>query len=144
MQTRSLTLEQQNWLKVNAFLPVITIVVILAILAAIFICLFTGFTGVPFLPIFIGFAGLILLGVIISTVMHVYNHFMDLNDGVAQVRTGRLLHKHATSRAPRTFYAEFEGAGTVIVMGDIYEKLEEGQTYKVIFSPRTRRGWQVE
>jgi hypothetical protein len=63
---------------------------------------------------------------------------------VTQVREAQLSRKHHTYQSPKTFYAEFEGVGSVIVMGDVYEKIEEGKTYRVIYSPRTRRGWDVD
>lgn len=144
MQTISLTPEQQNWLKTNTFLPVIFLAVTLAILAGIFACLFTGFAGNP---IFIGFtviAGILVLAVLAATGLHIYNNAMDLKAGVAQVRTAKLIRKYETSRAPRTFYAEFEDVGTVIIMHEIYEKLQDGNVYRVVYSPHTKKGWSVE
>ncbi len=144
MSTRPLTLEQQNWLRVNAYLPVMMILMLIGVLGGIFLCLFINFAESTFVRIFAGLAGLIVVLVLIATGIHSYNNFMDMRDGVAQVRVGRLTGKRETGRAPKTFYAEFENAGSIIVMGDVYEKLEQGQTYKVTFSPRTRRGWEVE
>jgi hypothetical protein len=144
MQTIPLTPEQRNWLKTNTFLPVIFLAVTLAILAGIFACLFTGFAGNP---IFIGFtviAGILVLAVLAATGLHIYNNAMDLKAGVAQVRTAKLIRKHETSRAPRTFYAEFEDVGTVIIMHEIYEKLQNGNVYRVVHSPHTKKGWSVE
>lgn len=144
MSTRPLTLEQQNWLRVNAYLPVMMILMLIGVLGGIFLCLFINFVESTFVRIFAGLAGLIVVLVLIATGIHSYNNFMDMRDGVTQVRVGRLTGKRETGRAPKTFYAEFENAGSIIVMGDVYEKLEQGQTYKVTFSPRTRRGWEVE
>jgi hypothetical protein len=144
MQTIPLSLEQRNWLKTNTFLPVILLAVMLAILAGMFTCLFVGFAGNP---IFIGFTaitGILVLAVIAATGLHIYNNAMDLKDGVAQVRNAKLIRKHETSRAPRTFYAEFEDVGTVIIMYDIYEKLQDGDVYRVVYSPHTKRGWNIE
>lgn len=144
MQTTPLTLEQRNWLKTNTFLPIIFLGVTLAILAGMFACLSVGFAGNP---VFIGFtvvAGILVLAVLAATGLHIYNHAMDLKEGVAQVRTAKLIRKHETSRAPRTFYAEFEDVGTVIVMYEIYEKLQDGNMYRVVYSPHTKRGWSVE
>lgn len=144
MSTRPLTLEQQNWLRVNAYLPVMMILMLIGVLGGIFLCLFINFAESTFVRIFAGLAGLIVVLVLIATGIHSYNNFMDMRDGVTQVRVERLTGKRETGRAPKTFYAEFENAGSIIVMGDVYEKLERGQTYKVTFSPRTRRGWDVE
>jgi hypothetical protein len=144
MQTTPLTVEQRNWLKTNTFLPVIFLGVTLTILAGMFACLSAGFAGNP---IFIGFtviAGILVLAVLAATGLHIYNHAMDLKDGAAQVRTAKLIRKHETSRAPRTFYAEFEDLGTVIVMYEIYEKLQDGNTYRVVYSPHTKRGWSID
>ena len=144
MKTSPLTPEQQNWLKANAILPVVFLVIILVVFGGIFVCLFAGIRGSLFFTIFFAIAGFMIVAVLTAAGMHVYNNFMDLRDGVAQVREGELTRKHHTYRSPKTFYAEFEGVGSVIVMGDVYEKLEEGKTYRVIFSPRTRRGWDVD
>lgn len=144
MSTRPLTLEQQNWLRVNAYLPVMMILMLIGVLGGIFLCLFINFAESTFVRIFAGLSGLIVALVLIATGIHSYNNFMDMRDGVTQVRVGRLIGKRETGRAPKTFYAEFENAGSIIIMGDVYEKLEQGQTYKVTFSPRTRRGWDVE
>lgn len=144
MSTRPLTLEQQNWLRVNAYLPVMMILMLIGVLGGIFLCLFINFAESTFVRIFAGLSGLIVALVLIATGIHSYNNFMDMRDGVTQVRVGRLTGKRETGRAPKTFYAEFENAGSIIVMGDVYEKLEQGQTYRVTFSPRTRRGWDVE
>lgn len=144
MQPIPLTVEQQNWLKTNTYLPVITLAVMLGILAGIFACLMAGFAGNPVFTIFAIIAGLLVLAVLAATGIHIYNNAMDLRDGVAQVRRAKLIRKHETSRAPRTFYAEFEDTGTVIVMYDIYEKLESGNVYQVTYSPRTKKGWSVE
>jgi hypothetical protein len=144
MQTIPLTPEQRNWLKTNTYLPVIFLGVTLLILGSMFACLFVGFAGNP---IFIGFsivAGLIVLAVIAATGLHIYNNAMDLKDGVAQVRTAKLIRKHETSRAPRTFYVEFEDLGSVIVMYEVYEKLQDGNSYRVVYSPHTKRGWSIE
>lgn len=144
MSTRPLTLEQQNWLRVNAYLPVMMILMLIGVLGGIFLCLFINFAESTFVRIFAGLSGLVVALVLIATGIHSYNNFMDMRDGVTQVRVGRLTGKRETGRAPKTFYAEFENAGSIIIMGDVYEKLEQGQTYKVTFSPRTRRGWDVE
>ncbi|MFN8411361.1 MAG: hypothetical protein U0Z26_03135 [Anaerolineales bacterium] len=144
MQTAPLTPEQQNWLRTNTYLPVIVLAIVLLFLVGIFICLFVGLAGNPF---FIGFtilAGILLLAVTAAVGLHIYNHAMDLKDGVAQICTAKLIRKHETSRAPRTFYAEFEEVGSVTVTYEDYEKLENSKLYRVTYSPHTKRGWKIE
>ena len=143
MQTRTLTLEEKNWLRANAVLPTIMIAILLAIIAGIFACLFTGLMGNVIFMIFLAISGLMFLAVLAAVGVHVYNNYMDLRDGVVQVRQAELTRKHHTSRSPKTFYAEFTGIGDVIIMGDVYEKIDEGKTYYVSYSPRTRRGWEL-
>lgn len=144
MQTEPLTPEQQNWLRVNSYFPVVLILSMLVVLGGIFLCLFTSLPDNPLVRIF-GFAsGIIVLFALIATGIHAFNNYMDLRDGVTQIRTGKLIRKRETGRPPKTYYAEFENAGSIIVLGDVYETLEPGQTYRVQFSPRTRRGWKVE
>ena len=144
MKTSPLTPEQQSWLKANALLPVVFLVIILAVFGGIFACLFSGLNGKLFFTAFFAIAGFMIFAVLIAAGIHVYNNFMDLRDGVTQVHEAELMRKHHTYRSPKMFYAEFEGVCSVIVMGDVYEKLEEGKTYRVIYSPRTRRGWDVD
>ncbi|MBK9780704.1 MAG: hypothetical protein IPP55_11740 [Anaerolineales bacterium] len=144
MQTQALTPEQQNWLKTNTIMPTLFVVIILGVFCGIFTCLFTGLKGTLFFTIFTAAASLLIFAVLVAVGMHVYNNLMDLHDGVAQVHTGKLNIKKQTHRSPRTFYAEFDHIGSVTIMGDVYEKLEEGKTYRVTYSPRTRRGWEVD
>ena len=144
MQTKPLTPEQQNWLRLNAILPTLFVIVILGVIGGIFLCLFTGMKGNLFFIIFVSLASFLMFAIFMAVGMHVYNNFMDLRDGMAQVRESRLTRKHHTYRSPKTFYAEFEGIGPITIMGDVYDKLEEGKTYLVIYSPRTKRGWEVD
>ena len=144
MNTKPLTPEQQIWLRANAVLPTVFLFITLVIMGGIFACLFTGMKGNLFFTIFFAAASLLIFAVIVAAGVHVYNNFMDLRDGVAQVREAELIRKHHTHRSPKTFYAEFEGIGSVIVMGDVYKKIEEGKIYRVTYSPRTRRGWDVD
>lgn len=104
----------------------------LAVIGRIFACPFTGMKGNLFFTIFLTVASVLIFAVLVASGVHVYNNFMDLRDSAAQVREAVLTSKHHTHRFPKTFYAEFEGIGSVIVMGDMYEKLDEGKTYRVI------------
>lgn len=144
MQTEPLTPEQQNWLRVNAYFPVVMIFIMLVVLVGIFTCLLVGLPDSFFVRMLALTSGVIVLLVLSAAALHIYNNYMDLRDGVTQIRIGKLTVKRETGRSPKTFHAEFEHAGSVIVTGEIYEALEIGQTYKVKFSPRTRRGWEVE
>lgn len=144
MQTQPLTPEQKNWLRVNSYFPVVMILILMTLLVGIFSCLLISLPDSFFVRILAITSGTILLLVLSAAAMHIYNNYMDLRDGATQVRVGRLIGKRETGRSPKTFYAEFENAGSIIVMGDVYEKLEVDKTYKVTYSPRTRRGWEVE
>lgn len=144
MQTKPLTPEQQGWLRINSCLPVVIIAGLIVVLAGIFLFLLIVLPDNFFVKILASISGLIILLVLIASGIHTYNNYMDLRDGATQVRAGRLIGKRETGRSPKTFYAEFENAGSIIVMGDVYEKLELDKTYKVTYSPRTRRGWEVE
>ena len=144
MQTQPLTPGQQNWLRVNTYFPVTLILGMLGVLGGIFLCFLVNLPDNPMVQLFIYTSGAIILLILAATGMHVYNNYMDLRDGVSQVRIETLSGKRETGRSPKTFYAEFEQAGAIIVMGDVYEKLEIGKTYKVTYSPRTRHGWEVE
>lgn len=143
--TAPLTIEQINWLRVNAIMPVIFVLVIVGGLALLFSCFFGQFLDRPFVKGFAVIGGLLLLAVAAAVALHVRNNWADLRMGVAQVRRARLTGKRASagSRGGYTYYAEFEQVGAVIVMGDIYEPLVVGQTYVVTYSPHTRKGWRV-
>lgn len=144
MQTKPLTPEQQGWLRINSCLPVAIITVLIVMLAGIFLFLLIALPDNFFVKILSFISGLIILFVLVASGIHTYNNYMDLRDGATQVRVDRLMGKRETGRSPKTFYAEFENTGSIIVMGDVYEKLEPGKKYKVAYSPRTRRGWEVE
>ncbi|GAB4496585.1 MAG: hypothetical protein OHK003_02170 [Anaerolineales bacterium] len=144
MQTKPLTPEQQGWLRINSCLPAAIIAGLIIVLAGIFLFLLIALPDNFFVKILTSISGLIIFFVLVASGIHIYNNYMDLRDGTTQVRVGRLMGKRETGRSPKTFYAEFENAGSVIVMGDVYEKLEVNKTYKVTYSPRTRRGWEVE
>jgi hypothetical protein len=143
--TAPLTIEQINWLRVNAVMPVIFVLVIVGGLATLFLCFFSQFLDRPFVKGFVVVGGLLLLAVAAAVALHVRNNWADLRMGVAQVRRARLTGKRASagSRGGYTYYADFEQVGAVIIMGDVYEPLVVGQTYHVTYSPHTRKGWRV-
>ncbi|HYF63436.1 MAG TPA: hypothetical protein VD886_11520 [Herpetosiphonaceae bacterium] len=144
--TAPLTIEQINWLRVNAFGPPIFALAIIGGVALMFSCFFGQLLDRPFVKAFAIVAGLLLLGVLAAVALHVRNTWADLRAGVAQVRVARLADKRASagSSGGRTYYAEFEEVGSVIVMHDIYEPLVVGRLYQVTYSPHTRKGWRVD
>lgn len=143
--TAPLTVEQINWLRVNAIMPPIFALAIIGGIVLLFSCFFGQFLDRPFVKGFAVIAGLLLLGVLAAVALHVRNTWADLRMGVAQVRVARLANKRASasSRGGYTYYAEFEQIGSLIVMHDIYEPLVVGQFYQVAYSPHTRKGWRV-
>lgn len=144
--TRPLTIEQTNWLRVNAYLPPLVLLGVLFVCIASSACLLTTFPGTPFLVGFVAAAGVILLAVAALTLLYAYCNYMDLRDGVAQVRMARLISKrtHKSARNPRRFYVRFEGLDELETLPEIYEKVSEGNAYAVIYSPRSRRCWDAE
>ncbi|HEX2832406.1 MAG TPA: hypothetical protein VHW00_05285 [Thermoanaerobaculia bacterium] len=138
-----LTDEQRMWLRANALLPTVFLLATLLLLAGM-VALIAG----PILPhplgrIFVAVVALLLVGVCIAVAIHVRNNRADLRRGTASVARARLQRKERSGRAPYTFYAVFDGVGRVIVMGDVYERLVEGRTFEVTFSPRTRKAWSI-
>jgi hypothetical protein len=144
MQTQPLTSGQQNWLRVNTYFPVVLLLGMLGVLGGIFLCLLINLPDSLMVRLFVYISGAIILLILAAAGIHVYNNYMDLRDGVAQVRIEKLIGKRTTGRSPKTFYADFENTGAIIVMGEVYEKLELEKTYKVTYSPRTRHGWEVD
>lgn len=142
--TTPLTPEQRAWLKTNTAFPVGVFGVILVGNLLLGACLIKPFLDKPFAKIAIGTGGLLLIGACIAVGLHVWNNSADLRLGVAQIRTARLIKKHATSHAPRTFYAEFEAIGTLIVQNDDYQILTDNAAYHITYSPHIKWAWQVE
>lgn len=142
--TVPLTMEQRNWLRANMVLPLVFLALLLGGIMALGACVIGPVLTHPVVRLGAGVAAALMMGVVGISVMHVRSHWADARLGVAQVRVARLVRKHETGQSPRTFYAELEGIGTVIVMHDLYERLEEGGRYRVTFSPHTRRGWAME
>lgn len=118
--SRPLTLEEINGLKVNTFMPVLMIAGMALVTVIIAAFIVVPMWNAPFIRWFAGAAMLLLIAVSVFVWMHVRNNMGDLRDGVAQVRTGRLISKRRTyGDAPYTHYATIEGAGEVIVWGVI-------------------------
>jgi Kef-type K+ transport system membrane component KefB len=141
--SRPLSLEETNALRVNTVMPVVVILIIMAIALVMTMFMVLPLWDRPLVKVFASVVGLLLTATAIAVWMHVRNNLGDLRDGVAQVRSGRLLSKRQTGRAPYTFYATIEGTGEVIVWGSDYANMTEQSSYTVAFSPRTRRAWSV-
>lgn len=144
--TRPLTAKQTNWLRVNAYLPPLVLLGVLFVCIASSACLLTTFPGTPFLVGFAAAAGVILLAVAALTLLYAYRNYMDLRDGVAQVRTAHLVGKrrHKPARSMPRYYLRFDGLDEMEAAPETFDRLSEGSTYTVIYSPRTRRCWDAE
>jgi hypothetical protein len=138
-----LTTEQRNWLRANTILPTVFLAATLVLLGGMFVLIFAPVLSHPAVKIFAGIAALLLVAACMAVALHIRNNRADLRRGTTTVARARLQRKHRTSRAPYTFYAVFEGIGQVIVMGETYERLAEGETFEVTFSPHTRKAWSV-
>jgi hypothetical protein len=142
--TVPLTAEQQAWLRTNTILPVMMLVLMLLVLAALGICVVGPLLGHPLVRIFAIVAALLALAVVVAVALHIRSHRADLRMGAAQVRVARLAQKRDSGHSPRTFYAGFEQIGSVIVQYEVYQTLNVGSLYRVVYSPHTRRGWVVD
>lgn len=142
--TRPLAEDERNWLRANVVLPVAFVAVMVAILAGMSMLLVWPLWDRPLLKVFAGAEALLFAGLAWAVWMHVGNNRGDLADGVAQVRRGRVVARRRTGRAPHSYYLTIEGAGEVIVMGDVYERVADGTVCVVAFSPRTRKAWTVD
>lgn len=141
--SRPLDATETNALRVNVFMPVMVVAVIILVAAVMTALIVIPMWDRPFVKWFGLAVALLLTAVVIAVLMHVRNNLGDLRDGVAQVRSGRVTNKRQTGRSPYTFYATIEGTGELIVWGADYEKMQIGESYTVAFSPRTRRAWTV-
>ena len=143
--TRPLTQEEVNGLRVNMVMPTVILAVIALVVAGMTIAIVVPMWDRPFIPWFAGGAALLLVAVGAAVGLHVRNNAGDLRDGVAQVRTGRVLSKRRTTGdAPYTFYVTVDGVGEVIVWGADWDRMAEHESYTIAFSPRTRRVWSVD
>lgn len=141
--SRPLDQSEINALRVNVVMPTAVIAIILLVALVMFGLIVLPMWNSPFVKWFVGAVGLLFAAMLVAVTMHVRNNLGDLRDGVAQIRTGKVAAKRQTGRAPYTFYVTIEGTGELIVWGADYEKMAQGDTYTVAFSPRTRRVWTV-
>ena len=113
--TAPLTIEQTNWLRVNAIMPPIFALLTIGGMIGLFSCFFGQFLDRPFAKLFAGLGGLLMLVMLVAMALHVRNNWADLRMGVAQVRVARLVSKRTSSgsRGGYTYYAEFEQVGAV-------------------------------
>ncbi|BCX02981.1 MAG: hypothetical protein KatS3mg053_0919 [Candidatus Roseilinea sp.] len=144
--TRPLTAEQTNWLRVNAYLPPLVLLGVLFICVTASVCLLTTFPQSPFLVGFVAAASVLLLVAAALTLLYTYRNYTDLRDGVARVHTARLIGKrrHKSARSAPRYYLRFHGLEELETLAETYEKVSEGSTYTVIYSPRVRRCWDAE
>jgi hypothetical protein len=140
-----LTDEQRRMLRLNRILPVMVIAPMM-LFAGTFLVLLSRSRvfGHPLVKAMILLMTLMLLAVIGAVFVHVRNHARDLRRGTAESRARRLIAKKESGRSPKSFQAEFEDLGNLLVMYDTYLGIVPGGTYRVIFSPATRRAWSVE
>lgn len=142
--TVPLTAEQRNWLRVNTILPTLFIIPIILVVGGALFFIYRRFPESLAVTVFTGAGALLLFIVSIFVGMHVSNNLRDLRGGVSNVAVARLLKKSESARSPKSFFAMFQGVGMVTVMHDIYSTLVEDRSYRVTYTPHTKRGWRVE
>ncbi|OYT69377.1 MAG: hypothetical protein CFK52_13820 [Chloracidobacterium sp. CP2_5A] len=144
--SRPLTVEQINWLRVNAYLPPLILFGVLVIYLAFSACVLIFAPRTFFFIGFVAVAGLLMLVVAALTLLYAYRHYRDLCDGVAQARVVRLSGKrrYQPLRSAARFYVRFDELDELETSWETYEKLTEGREYVAIYSPRIRRCWEVE
>jgi hypothetical protein len=136
--------QQLMWLRLNAYLPVIFALVIVLFLAAALSLVYWRLGSALPVKIFVGIGALLLVAVTVATAMHVANNWRDAALGHAYVRRALLQRKRETTQRTRTYYLEFADMKPLIVMKEVYDSVTEHQTYRVTYSPHTRRGWSVD
>ena len=143
--TRPLTQEEINGLRINTVMPTVMLAVIALVAVGLTAAIVVPMWDRPFIPWFAAGAALLLVGVAAAVGLHVRNNAGDLRDGVAQVRTGRVVSTRRTKGdAPYTFYVTVDGVGEVIVWGADWDRMTEHESYTIAFSPRTRLVWSVD
>ena len=139
------TPEQRMWHIVNAIAPVIGVGIIFFAMR-MFTGMSSGFDDSMFEQI--SLLWWLIMGVaVVIVALSFYKNIIELMGGVTQFHTDKFIRKYRSSsgkRGSRTYYAEFEQIGKLNVRFDLYQQLEEGRTYKVTFSPNTKRGWEIE
>lgn len=144
MQRIPLTIEQQNALKAIAWLTGGVAAVVIVGLGAILTCILIAAGNVLFVRIFTGLCLLIALTASGFIVWYIYNIVLDARDGTALVHPARLTRKYSSVRHPKNYYAVFDTPVTIQVPLSTWEPLELGRQYLITYSPRSRKGWQVE
>jgi hypothetical protein len=142
--TAPLTAEQLMWFRVNTFLPVVFTVPMVIFFGAALWFVYRRLGAAMPVKIFTGIGAALLVAVAGGVVLHVRNNRRDMLLGCAYVRRASLRRKYHTSQRSRVFYLEFDSMPAVIVSKEIYDAVSEHQTYRVTYSPHTRRGWLVD
>jgi hypothetical protein len=143
MHETPLTNDQRMWLRLNVLLPTILTALVLVLFAGLFLVFFRSIPSHPMIRGLSWAGAVLLLLVLLGVVYHVRNNRLDLARGTASVAIVRLLRKTTGNGSRYTFHAHFESIGRVVVGMDQYERLVVNETYRVTFSPRTRKGWEV-
>ena len=142
--SRALTQEEANALKVNVIMPVAVMAAVMFAAMVMTAIIVLPLWDRPFVKVFAGLVGLLLTATCVAVWMHVRNNLGDLRDGIAQIKTGRVTARRQTGRAPYTFYVTLDGIGEVIVMGADYDRMKDGTTFTIAYSPRINRVWTAE
>jgi hypothetical protein len=138
-----LTNDQRMWLRLNVILPTSLMAIVLMLFTGLFLVFFRSLPSHPMIRGLSWAAAALLVLVLLGVAYHVRNNRLDLARGTASVAIVRLLRKTTGNGSRHTFHAHFDSIGRVVVGMDQYERLTENETYRVTFSPRTRKGWEV-
>ena len=139
-----LNAEQLMWFRLNAYMPVIFTLVMELLLSTGLALIYWRLGRAWPVKIFVGVGVLLLIAVTIAVAMHVRNNWRDAALGHAYVRRALLRRKHHTTQRTRVYYLEFADMKPLTVTKEVYDSVAEQQTYRVIYSPHTRRGWSVD
>ncbi len=145
MQGIPLTIEQQNALKAIVWLFAAVTGAVIIVPGTLFACLFIVSGGAPVVRVFIAAGAIPALFGLGFIAWRIYCIALDLRDGVAQVHRARLKRVFTSPRAPKNYYAEFfDTPGTLQFSREVWETLQPEGEYLVIYSPRSRLGWEVK
>lgn len=143
-RTRPLTPEQANWLRVNAYLPIPIFAGSLAMVVVMFGCMLLISQAHIFI-VGLSIAALALSLIIGAlTARYARNNYLDWRDGVAHIHVARLNSKRVQRlRGGNRYYVRFDGMDELQVLPELYQSVQEGERYTVVYSPRVRRCWEA-
>jgi hypothetical protein len=91
------------------------------------------------------FANLLIIIILLGGMLKWQRHLRDLQQGVAHMQLARLSGAIShQANTERRYYSYFEHVGKIAISSETYAAAIEGATYRLTYSPLSKRLWEVE